>query len=261
MSKISIGTPDKASPVAMPAGFAGTARTQAYFDQASDHLHLHQHDFAPGDTLRIGPHGTDCVAYVWKGEVRSGDKALRQGSSMVIEHGAQLDVAAGADGATLLAFTANGAPQTRAGGHVHLLPDERVPRYAPEPGAGGAAGGLHADGECETCHVWLHENALPGMDGEGLDEVAERGVHSHSEDEIIFITRGSMRLGHRLVGPGTALAISADTMYSFTPGPVGLSFVNFRPGRPAAFRMKSGGTFDEAGYWRDRVKPPEYLAV
>ena len=127
------------------------------------------------------------------------------------------------------------------------------------PGAGGTSGGLHADARCPTCEVWLHENTMPGMPDEAARELGDRGVHSHSEDEIIFVTRGSMRLGNRLYGPGTALAIAADTMYSFTPGPDGLSFINFRAGFPRAFRMKNGQTFDEAGYWRERVTAPQYL--
>lgn len=260
MAKVAIGSLEKAAAVSPPPGICGAVESLAYFNRNKDPLHLHLHRIAPGQGLRIGPTDRDCAAYVWEGEVTAGRVALPQGSSLIVEHGASQEVTAGSNGAVLVAFTANGRQaESRAGGRVHLLPNDRVPRYAPQPGAAGASGGLHANAECPTCEVWLHENSMPGMGEENALATAEGGVHSHSEDEIIFVTGGAIRLGTKLHGPGTALAIAADTMYSFTPGPDGLSFINFRAGYPKAFRMKHGGTFDEAGYWRERVSPPEYV--
>jgi len=239
---------------------------EVLFDRAQDPIHLAVCRLSPGETGTLAGGGGEGAAYVWQGSLRFGATDLPAGSSLILEAGAQPAVSAGTDGATVVLFHANQpakAGQAKVGqvpGAVHLLPDSQVPRYAPEPGAGGAAGGLHANGECPTCQVWLHENQLPGMAGGDTAAVAERGIHSHSEDEIIFITAGTMRLGARLVGPGTAIAIARDTFYSFTPGPEGLSFINFRPARPSAFRMKQGGSFDEPGYWQERVSPPVYLA-
>lgn len=259
MPRIAIGTPEKARKVA-PAD--GVAESLAWFDGQRDPIHLHVDTLAPGAEARLGPFAGDCAVYLWRGDARADGVALAEGSSLVIERGAAQALLAGPGGATLVRYMTNPEIQPpRAGGHVHLLPEPSVPRYAPGPGEQGASGGLHADGTCPTCSVWLHENTLPGMADEGAPEVAERGVHAHSEDEIIFITQGSMRLGNRLAGPGTALAIAADTFYSFTPGPEGLRFINFRPGHPEAFRMKNGGTFDEAGYWRERVSPPRYAGA
>ena len=68
-----------------------------------------------------------------------------------------------------------------------------------------------------------------------------------------------MRLGGKLVGPGTALAIAADTLYSFTPGPEGLSFVNFRAHRPGDIRFVEGPSMSETGIWREILPRPEYL--
>lgn len=238
----------------------GTSPREVLFDRPQDPIHLAVWQLAPGEAVALASTSREGAAYVWQGSLNAGAAELVAGSSLILEAGAHIDVSAGADGATLVQFRTNSTPEANRNGAVHLLPAAKVPRYAPEPGAGGAAGGLHANGECPTCQVWLHENHLPGMaEGENTAAVAERGIHSHSEDEIIFITAGTMRLGARLVGPGTALAIARDTFYSFTPGPEGLSFINFRPARPAAFRMKQGGTFDEPGYWKERVRPPVYL--
>ena len=90
-------------------------------------------------------------------------------------------------------------------------------------------------------------------------EEQARGVHSHSEDEIIFVTDGQIRLGTKLYGPGTALAIAADTLYSFTAGPEGLSFINFRSGTPGDIQFANGSSISETGYWRERLPRPEYV--
>lgn len=255
MARISIGTPEKALPAPPPPGMTGPDPCQAYFVREADPLHLHLHRLGAGEVLRIGRMHSDCVAYVWKGAITAEGAGLPYGSSLVVEHGAEAELTAGEEGAMVLTFAERGPPQAqRSGGHVHLLPRDRVPRYAET-----VSGGLHADALCPTCAVWLHENTMPGMSDEAAQEIAERGIHSHSEDEIIFVTGGSMRLGTKIYGPGTAIAIAADTMYGFTPGPEGLSFINFRAGFPQAFHMKNGSTFDEAGYWRDRVSPPVYL--
>ena len=76
-----------------------------------------------------------------------------------------------------------------------------------------------------------HEN-----DYSNADE--ETALHSHSEDEVIFVRAGSIRLGNAVHGPGTALAIAAHTKYGFFSGPGGLSFVNFRGTSPT---YTSGG--------------------
>lgn len=255
MARISIGTPEKALPASLPPGMAGPNPCQAYFAREADPLHLYLHRLGAGEILRIGPMACDCAAYVWEGAIVTDGSALPLGSSLVVEHGAETELTAGEAGAVVLTFAEREPAQTqRSGGHVHLLPEDRVPRYAE-----AVSGGLHADALCPTCEVWLHENTMPGMSDEAALEITERGIHSHSEDEIIFVTGGTMRLGTKFYGPGTAIAIAADTMYGFTPGPEGLSFINFRAGFPQAFHMKNGSAFDEAGYWRERVTSPQYL--
>lgn len=250
MSKVSVMSLEKArrEPVAL-----------AYFDGADRPLHLHLHELAPGSSLLVEAREVDHVMYVWRGGVEAGDIPLAAGSSAIIEHGRELLLTAAEGGATVLDFSARaGAAQGRIGGHVHLLPTERVPR-TPE-GSGGAKGGMHADSGCATCEVWLHENHFPGS-GPLAPEVQAQGVHSHTEDEIIFVTDGQIRLGSRLCGPGTALAIAADTLYSFTAGPEGLSFVNFRASKPGDIRFASGKTMSETGYWRDLLPRPEYVEL
>jgi hypothetical protein len=72
---------------------------------------------------------TDCAVYVWEGSVDAGGARLDAGSSAVVEYGASLSATAGPEGAALLVFRMRDrSPEERAGGHVHLLPQERVAR-------------------------------------------------------------------------------------------------------------------------------------
>jgi hypothetical protein len=211
--------------------------------------------------LTIGPMATDCVAYVWRGAIEAGGWEMGQGSSLVVEHGKTLTVNGGDVPAELLTFHAAHPPASqRAGGNVHLLPTERVPRLADLGGSPLAVGGgMHADSGCLTCEVWLHENHFPGDRPQLTPEEEKRGVHSHSEDEIIFVIAGEIRLGNKLYGPGTAVAIAADTLYSFTTGPAGLSFINFRAATPGDIQFANGAAISETGYWRERGLKPEYV--
>jgi hypothetical protein len=257
MGKIAIAGLGDASRVDPPKGATGEVETLALLAEKRLPLHAHVHLLGRGAALLLGPSAADCVVYVWHGAVAAGGRRLAAGSSLIVERGAAVEVRGLADEARLVAFEATRAPADgRPGGHVHLLPSEHVPR-AELAGTQGAAGGMHANAECPSCHVWLHENTLaPTLEA---DMAGEKGVHSHSEDEIIFVTHGQMRLGQRLLGPGTAISIPAETLYSFGVGPTGLSFVNFRAGRPSEIKFKGGGTMDEVAFWRDRVGAPEYL--
>jgi hypothetical protein len=261
MRKISITTLEEARPVSLPQGFAGTAETHALFRHDDDPLRVYLHTLRSDATLRIGVKDTDCIAYVWKGAVAAGGRSLAAASSLVVEHGAAFEIKGHDDRALLLTFEAARAPAAqRAGGHVHLLPAERVPRTASlAETTSGIGGGMHANAECPTCEIWLHENRFARPDTAPSLADLEKGVHSHSEDEVIFVTDGHIRLGKRLYGPGTAVAIAAETFYSFAVGPDGLKFINFRPARPSEIKIKSGGSMDEVAYWRDRLPAPEYL--
>jgi hypothetical protein len=258
MAKVTLVTPDKVVPCDLPDGIAGQVRSGAYLAGPGDPLHLHCHSITPGEALHIGPRDIDSLAYVWTGAVSAGTHMLSAGSSLVVERGGAQTLISTDLGAQVLVFAAAKAPsQPRVGGHVHLLPVERVPRIpAMIP---GVAGGLHFDSACPTCELWLHENMFsPEF---ATPETQSRSPHCHTEDEIIFITRGEARLGNRTVGPGTALAVHALTMYTFDPGPEGLGFINFRPVRPGENRRADGRVSREADGWEKHLdgKRPDYI--
>lgn len=258
MAKVVVVTPDKAQAGALPQGFSGGGEVEVYLEGDKFPLQLHLHQLADGQSLQIGPLPVECVAYVWRGEAEAGGRPLPAGSSIIVEQGQTIAVKGSGQGAQLLAF-ASGKPMEAqaAGGHVHLLPADRVPRSA-DLGGHGVAGGMHADSDCPTCSVWLHENHFPPREPL-TEEQQEGGIHSHSEDEIIFVIDGEMRLGNKPAGPGTAVAIAAETLYSFSPGPNGLSFINFRAAMPNEIKFANGSSMSETKYWRDSVPRPEYL--
>lgn len=257
MARITVRTTQQTVAGPLPPGFAGDGQAAAYFGDDGQPLRLHVVELKPGQGVTIGGAAIDKLVYVWRGAVVAGGRALDAGSSLIVEHGSSASLTA-TEPATLLAFSSAQAPaQPLAGGHVHLLPAERAPRTDSLGGSVGLGGVMHADSDAGSNEIWLHENRFPPMI-ERQD--AEAGIHSHSEDEIIFVLDGDIRLGERLYGPGTAVAIAADTLYSFTAGPQGLHFANFRAARPGDIRFAKGHAISETGYWRERLPRPEYLS-
>lgn len=261
MPKVAIVTPEKRRPAPLPQGLSGSGRAEVYLSGDKDPIHAWLHRLGKGESLTVGTMANDCLGYVWEGEVTAGGIRLGAGSSLIAEHGESVTIEGSGDGdALVLTFRGAGpASHGRAGGHVHLLPAERVPNAGELAGSAGVSGMMHSDSECETCSVWLHENHF-GPSKPLPPEMVARGVHSHTEDEVIFIIRGSIRLGQKLFPAGTAVAIAGDTMYSIAPGPEGMSFINFRAGTPSDIRFAAGGSMSETQYWKDRCSRPVYLS-
>ncbi|MDE2405671.1 MAG: hypothetical protein KGM17_13470 [Sphingomonadales bacterium] len=260
MARVSVATVAQAPTVAPAEAHAhfrsggGITRRVVGGDRVP--LRLHLHELAAGDTLTLAPPHHAIVVNVWTGPVTAGPTILPAGSTALVERGGSLSLVA-QEPARVLVFTSASPGNACSEGRVHLLPADRVPRCADLGGSSGVGGGMHADASMPTCPVWLHENTLPGLPPDTLDSGA--GVHCHSEDEIIFVIDGEIRLGNRISGPGTALFIAAGTMYAFLPGPAGLHFINFRAARPGDIRFARGQVVDEVAYWADRLPRPQYL--
>jgi hypothetical protein len=254
MPRVSILSADDAPVVVAPNDTSGSVTTRAIFAGDRDSIHLYLHRLNPGASMSLCKSSNDCLLYVWDGAADAHGARLAPRSSAIVEYGASLTVSAGGEGAGILEFRVQDRnADDRAGGHVHLLPSERVPRV--EINDGKRVGmALHADSRCPTCRLWLHENDYP-------DANVETAVHSHSEDEVIFVRAGSIRLGNRIHGPGTALAIAANTKYGFFSGRDGLSLVNFRGASPTYTSADGAVVMDEGELWRACVKQPEYLTV
>jgi hypothetical protein len=55
--------------------------------------------------------------------------------------------------------------------------------------------------------------------------------HAHDVDEIMYVLEGELILGNRHYGPGSAILVPADTLYSFAYGETGVRYLNFRARR------------------------------
>jgi hypothetical protein len=255
MAKVQFVTLDEAAPIEAPTCGHGQIQSRAYFNRETDPLRLQLHELTAATVLKVGSPATDTLIYVWMGAVVVQGVRLAERSSLIVECGAFAELSAVDKPATLLFFTSKKQRSgERTAPRLRLLPRERVPCNRDLGGQGLAGGALHADASPPSCHLWLHENDFYV----GGNPVA---VHSHSEDEIIFVREGELRVGNRGYGPGTALAIAANTKYGFHVGPAGLSFVNFRASAPTYKSADGTHSMDEAEFWRSQTGRPEYLEL
>ncbi len=77
------------------------------------------------------------------------------------------------------------------------------------------------DSTCPTCRIALFDVTSQETPGRSRS-------HTHSADEIIYVVEGNMKLGRRLLGPGTSLCIGGGTRYAQSAGPGGCTFLNYR---------------------------------
>lgn len=155
--------------------------------------------------------------YVLSGELKVGKHSCPPGSALLLEAHAQPVLEVSQD--TELIHVGSRLPAGQ-GGSVHLV---------------GPRGWFHsgerekvdatwfADGTCPTCRIAFFSVARP--------PAPERPgpVHTHSQDEIIHVLEGQVRLGARRFGAGTSLCIPAEVRYALTIGDVGAKFLNYRP--------------------------------
>jgi hypothetical protein len=53
--------------------------------------------------------------------------------------------------------------------------------------------------------------------------------HWHDSDQIIFVLEGVLKQGNKVMHPGEGYFTRAGATYSFTAGPAGVKFLEFRP--------------------------------
>jgi hypothetical protein len=179
---------------------------------------------------------------------------IGQGGTLVVEHGADAEVQCVTNDCQLVEFASMQpcAQPLRPGGSVHALGGDRV-----EPNSqDGISAALLAGLNCNTCTLWLHENTF-SSDSEPAS------THCHSTDEVIFVVAGTMMVGRRRLGPGSALAIGANTFYKFKVASDGLKFVNFRPIASSYSVFGSGEFHDEIAAMRTilGVTIPEHVVL
>jgi hypothetical protein len=204
--------------------------TQPVIDEGAQSLKMTCHSLTDGHTLHISEEAVSHVLYIWRGGVQVQGQQLESGSVVAVEVGGEVILRATDD--TLLIDFHERLSNTshKPGGNVHIVRSDEV-----KGGEDGMELGFHTsylDAECPGCDLWLHETRI----------YPERDIprHYHTEDEIIFIHSGELHLGRRVLRPGTALAIAANTPYRFKSGKEGVSFVNFRSKSPTIVMFVEG---------------------
>jgi uncharacterized cupin superfamily protein len=188
-------------------------------------LWVRRQQLAPGDELALGHAHGDEAAYVRAGSIRYEDREVEAGGVAVIEAGFAATFAAGGAGATIVHFGPADAEQPVDGAYgapsggprgVHLI-GPRGLLAIEEPGRSTR---FFADSACDTCRITLFSTAR--------DDLYRSASHSHSEDEILYVLDGEIRVGTALLEPDMGAAISGNEIYGFRSGDRGFRFLNYR---------------------------------
>jgi len=206
----------------------GEIQTRGIIDMADRPLCYWMHDLAPGAEIRLESPPVDHLAYVWTGEIEADGKRLPLDGMLLVEHNGSAAMRAGPSGARVAHFHQQegvSKKPSRAGGNVHALAADEAFQDQVDPGIINMYQTLYVDSACPTCEIWFHKSARP-------NSAPQEDRHFHDSDEIIVVRRGGLVIGRRTLGPGSALAVDENVIYSHGAGPDGLDFLNFRDADP-----------------------------
>ncbi|MCY3634454.1 MAG: hypothetical protein OXH23_02470 [bacterium] len=96
-----------------------------------------------------------------------------------------------------------------------------------------------SDASAPTNRLWLLATDRP--------QYFESSAHSHSQDELIHVLRGEIRVGRRVVGAGDTLWVAADRRYKLYSGDDGVHFINYRRDASVMTSPNYDGPLLEAG--------------
>ena len=200
-------------------------------------------DLAAGTEMRWGTEHGDEAVYVRSGSLVVDGRVCPSDGAMVVEAG--------------VAATAIAESGTSI---VHVGPTDSVP---PSDGLRGPAetqgrgvrvvgpDGLWAtvddtqrtrffsDASSPTNRLWLLATDRP--------QYFESSAHSHSQDELIHVLRGEIRVGRRVIGEGDTLWVAADRRYKLYSGDDGVHFINYRRDASVMTSPNYDGPLLEAG--------------
>jgi quercetin dioxygenase-like cupin family protein len=191
-------------------------------------LWLYRVTLGAGSRLRwASDHGDEGV-YVLSGSLRVAgrdtDRDVVAGGAAIVESGVSTEVVATAD-CQLLHFGSASPDPPEDGPYGAPKADGHVVHAVGPAGIYAAAGEgrdtrFYADSSCPTCRITLMRT---GREGPYVS-----APHSHSQDELIHVLSGQITLGRSALRPGDTLYVQAGRRYTFTGGPDGFSFLNYR---------------------------------
>lgn len=194
-------------------------------------------ELADGGSITWGEvHGDDAV-YVLEGELEIEGRRCPADGAVIVESG--VAATARAVGPARVAHFGCTADEPPTGGLLGAAAPAGHGVHVYGPGGrflSGRREGVHAvwyaDSTCTTCRAQLLKVTSHPHD--------RNTAHHHSQDEIIYVIAGAMRLGAYEMAAGTALSIPANARYAPKAAEGGHVFLNFR-------RDVSEQVYDRAG--------------
>lgn len=200
-------------------------------------------DLAAGTEMRWGTEHGDEAVYVRSGSLVVDGRVCPADGAIVVEAGVSATVTAESDtrivhvGPAESAPPANGlrGPAESEGRGVRIVGPDGIWATVDDT----QRTRFFSDASAPTNRLWL-------LDTDRL-QYFESSAHSHSQDELIHVLRGEIRVGRRIVGEGDTLWVAADRRYKLYSGDDGVHFINYRRDASVMTSPNYDGPLLEAG--------------
>ncbi|MCY4434778.1 MAG: hypothetical protein OXE45_14035, partial [bacterium] len=181
-------------------------------------------DLAAGTELRWGTEHGDEAVYVRSGSLIVDGRVCPADGAVIVEAGVAATATAESDTSIVHVGPADSAPPID-GLRGPADTDGRGVRVVGPDGLWATVDDTQrtrffSDASAPTNRLWLLATDRP--------QYFESSAHSHSQDELIHVLRGEIRVGRRVVGVGDTLWVAADRRYKLYTGDDGVHFINYR---------------------------------
>ena len=200
-------------------------------------------ELAAGTELRWGTSHGDEAVYIRSGSLAVDGRVCPADGAMVVEAGVAATAAAESDTSIVHVGPAHPVPPTD-GLRGPAETDGRGVRVVGPDGLWATVDDTQrtrffSDASSSTNRLWLLATDRP--------QYFESSAHSHSQDELIHVLRGEIRVGRRVVGVGDTLWVAADRRYKLYSGDDGVHFINYRRDASVMTSPNYDGPLLEAG--------------
>ncbi|MCY3576388.1 MAG: hypothetical protein OXH53_03635 [bacterium] len=200
-------------------------------------------DLTAGTELRWGTEHGDEAVYVRSGSLAVDGRVCPADGAVVVEAGVVASAIAEGETSIVHVGPADSSPPT-AGLRGPAKSEGRGVRVIGSDGIWATVDDTQrtrffSDASAPTNRLWLLATDRA--------QYFESSAHSHSQDELIHVLRGEIRVGRRIVGVGDTLWVAADRRYKLYSGDDGVHFINYRRDASVMTSPSYDGPLLEAG--------------
>ena len=200
-------------------------------------------DLAAGAELRWGTDHGDEAVYVRSGSLMVDGRVCPADGAVVVEAGVGVTATAESDTSIVHVGPTDPAPPTDGlrgpaeveGRGIQVIGPDGIWATVDDT----QRTRFFSDASAPTNRLWLLATDRP--------QYFESSAHSHSQDELIHVLRGQIRVGRRVVGVGDTLWVAADRRYKLYSGDDGVHFINYRRDASVMTSPNYDGPLLEAG--------------